>query len=206
MFRLAGLHPGADFDGHAIAALAGTTLRRATGLLTRLTRAHLVQPRGPGRYGMHDLLRDSNALVRDYAEQALWALWSRSGDPGVDRLMVRGVEAMQADEHGAAIAAFSEVVKRKPSFAEGWNKRATVYYLTGEYEKSIADCAEVLKRNPRHFGALAGLGQIYMQLQRYDEALKWLRQALEVNPNLLGVEFNIKSIERLLAEKRGKSI
>src|SRR5205814_4402968 len=52
-----GLHPGADFDGHAIAALAGTTLRRATGLLTRLTRAHLVQPRGPGRYGMHDLLR-----------------------------------------------------------------------------------------------------------------------------------------------------
>jgi tetratricopeptide (TPR) repeat protein len=155
---------------------------------------------------MHELLRDSNALVRDYAEQALWALWSRSGDSGVDRLMARGVEAMQASEHEAAIAAFSEVVKRKPAFAEGWNKRATVYYLAGEYEKSIADCAEVLKRNPRHFGALAGLGQIYMQLERYDEALKWLRQALELNPNLLGVEFNIKSIERLLAEKRGKSI
>jgi tetratricopeptide (TPR) repeat protein len=155
---------------------------------------------------MHDLLRDSNALVRDYAEQALWALWSRSGDSGVDRLMAEGVEAMQAGEHDAAIAAFSEVVKRKPAFAEGWNKRATVYYLAGEYEKSIADCAEVLKRNPRHFGALSGLGQIYMQLERYDEALKWLRQALEVNPNLLGVEFNIKGIERRLAEKRGKSI
>jgi tetratricopeptide (TPR) repeat protein len=155
---------------------------------------------------MHVLLRDANALVRDYAEQALWALWSRSGDSDVDRLMARGVEAMQASEHEAAIAAFSEVVKRKPAFAEGWNKRATVYYLAGEYEKSVADCAEVLKRNPRHFGALAGLGQIYMQLERYDEALNWLRQALELNPNLLGVEFNIKSIERLLAEKRGKSI
>jgi cytochrome c-type biogenesis protein CcmH/NrfG len=64
----------------------------------------------------------------------------------------------------------------------------------------------VLKRNPRHFGALSGLGQIYMQLERYDDALKWLRQALKVNPNLLGVEFNIKGIERLLAEKRGQSI
>ena len=91
------------------------------------------------------------------------------------------------------------------AFAEGWNKRATVYYLAGEYQKSIADCAEVLKRNPRHFGALAGLGQIYMQLERYDEALVWLRKALEVNPNLLGVEFNIKGIERRLTEQRGKS-
>jgi hypothetical protein len=64
---------------------------------------------------LHELLRDANDLVRDYAEQALWALWSRSGDAGVDRLMARGVEAMQAGEHQAAIAAFSEVVKRKPA-------------------------------------------------------------------------------------------
>jgi tetratricopeptide (TPR) repeat protein len=155
---------------------------------------------------MHELLRDRNGLVREYAERALWALWSRSGDAGTDRLMARGVKAMQAGEHEAAIDAFSEVLKRKPGFAEGWNKRATVYYLAGEYEKSIADCAEVLKRNPRHFGALSGLGQIYMQLERYDEALAWFRKALEVNPNLLGVEFNIKAIERRLAEKRGRSI
>ena len=91
-----------------------------------------------------------------------------------------------------------------PEFAEGWNKRATVYYLAGEYRQSIADCAEVLKRNPRHFGALSGLGLIYMRLERYDEALAWSRKALEVNPNMLGVEFNIKHLERLLAEKRGK--
>jgi tetratricopeptide (TPR) repeat protein len=155
---------------------------------------------------MHELLRDSNALVRDYAEQALWALWSRSGDAAVDRLMARGVEEMQAQHYQAAIATFSEVVKRSAQFAEGWNKRATVYYLAGEHQKSIADCAEVLKRNPRHFGALSGLAQIHMQLERYEEALDWFRKALEVNPNLLGVEFNIKRIERLLAEKRGKTI
>jgi tetratricopeptide (TPR) repeat protein len=155
---------------------------------------------------MHELLRDRNGLVREYAERALWALWSRSGDRAIDRLMASGVEAMQAGDHDAAIAAFSEVVKRKPAFAEGWNKRATVYYLAGDYEKSIADCGEALKRNPRHFGALSGLGQIYMQLERYDEALSWFHKALAVNPNLLGVEFNIKGIERALAEKRGKSI
>jgi tetratricopeptide (TPR) repeat protein len=155
---------------------------------------------------LHNLLRDANGLVRDYAEQALWAIWSRSGDASVDELMARGVQAMQAGEHEAAIATFSEVVKRKPAFAEGWNKRATVYYLAGQYPSSIADCAEVLKRNPRHFGALSGLGQIYMQLERHEDALAWFHKALEVNPNMLGVEFNVKAIERRLAEKRGKSI
>lgn len=152
------------------------------------------------------LLRDENALVRDYAEQALWALWSRSGDADIDRLMARGVEQMETQDYQAAIATFSEIVRRKPQFAEGWNKRATVYYLAGEEKKSVADCAEVLKRNPRHFGALSGLGLIYTRLERYDEALVWDRKALEVNPNMLGVEMNIKSIERLLAEKRGKQI
>src|SRR5437763_7212940 len=145
------------------------------------------------------LLRDDNALVRDYAEQGLWALWSRSGDAAIDRLMARGVEEMEAQHYKAALATFGEIVRRKPEFAEGWNKRATVYYLAGEYRKSIADCAEVLKRNPRHFGALSGLGLIYARLARYDEALAWLRKALDVNPNLLGVEMNIRSIERLLA-------
>jgi len=152
------------------------------------------------------LLRDDNALVRDYAEQGLWALWSRSGDANVDRLMARGVQEIDAQDYKSAVATFSEIVRRKPEFAEGWNKRATVYYLAGEDRKSIADCAEVLKRSPRHFGALSGLGLIYTRLERYDEALAWLRKALEVNPNLLGVEMNIKSIERRLAEKRGKQI
>ncbi len=152
------------------------------------------------------LLRDDNALVRDYAEQGLWALWSRSGDAAIDALMARGVQEIDAQDYKAAIATFSEIVRRKPRFAEGWNKRATVYYLAGEDRKSIADCGEVLKRNPRHFGALSGLGLIYTRLERYDDALAWFRKALDVNPNMLGVEMNIRSTERLLAEKRGKQI
>jgi len=155
---------------------------------------------------LDERLRDESGLVRDYAEQALWALWSRSGDAALDALMARGVAEMQAQAYAAAIATFGEVVKRRPDFAEGWNKRATVYYLAGDYDKSIADCAEVLKRNPRHFGALSGLGQIYTALERYEEALAWYRKALEVNPNMLGVEFNIKTIETILKEKHAKSI
>jgi len=151
-------------------------------------------------------LRDESAFVRGFAEQGLWLLWGRSGDRAIDERMARGVEAMQAGEHRQAIDSFSEVVRKKPEFAEGWNKRATAYFLAGEYEKSIADCDEVLKRNPRHFGALSGLGQIYARMERYDEALTWFRKALDVNPNLLGVEMEIARLEALMKRRKGERI
>lgn len=151
---------------------------------------------------LHDRLRDESSFVRGFAEQGLWLLWSRSGDPEVDRLMALGTEAMQAGKHVEAITTFSEVIHKKPDFAEGWNRRATVYYLAGQYDKSIADCHEVLKRNPRHFGALSGMGQIYAQLEDYENALRWYRRALEVNPNMLGVEMSIRLLEERLKDQR----
>ena len=146
-------------------------------------------------------LRDESGFVRGFAEQGLWLLWGRSGNAALDRTMARGIEALQ-DEHRQveAIHLFTQVIESSPAFAEGWNKRATAYFLVGEYEKSIADCDEVLKRNPRHFGALSGLGEIYLKLEKPEQALQWFRRALEVNPNLLGVEMRVKQLEEQLGE------
>lgn len=150
-------------------------------------------------------LRDESPFVRGYAEQALWLLWSRSGEAAIDRLMARGAEEMQAGEHARATATFSEVIRRRPEFAEGWNKRATVRYLAGEYRESLADCDEVIKRNPAHFGALSGYGQIYFLLGQYERAIEYWRRALEVNPNMIGVEINIHGAQELLRQKRGRT-
>ena len=160
---------------------------------------------------MHDTelllkrLHDGSPFVRGYAERGLWLLWSRSGSGDIDRIMARGVEQMDAGQLAEAAATFSEVIRRQPDFAEGWNKRATVYYLAGEYRKSLTDCDEVLKRNPQHFGALSGYGQIYFGLEDYEKAIAWWRRALEVNPNMVGVEINLKGAEQLLKDKRGRS-
>ncbi|MER7397962.1 BTAD domain-containing putative transcriptional regulator [Streptomyces sp. NPDC000151] len=56
-FRLLALHPGPDWDRHATAALIGAPPDQVRSLLDRLARAHLIQPTGPHRYTMHDLLR-----------------------------------------------------------------------------------------------------------------------------------------------------
>ena len=150
-------------------------------------------------------LHDESPFVRGYAEQGLWLLWSRSGDAEVDRMMARGVEEMQSGKYAEAVTLFSEVIRRRPDLAEGWNKRATALYLEGAYRRSLADCDEVLKRNPQHFGALSGYGQIYFQLGEYARAIEWWRRALQVNPNLLDVEIGIRRAEELLREKRGRS-
>jgi tetratricopeptide (TPR) repeat protein len=150
---------------------------------------------------LHERLRDASPFVRSFAEQGLWLLWGRSGDTQIDALMARGTEHMQAGRHAEAVNAFTTVIKARPGFAEGWNRRATVYFLAGEFRRSIADCDEVLKRNPEHFGALAGLGQIYLALDEPEQALAWFRKALDTNPNLLDVEFSIKQLEEALKRK-----
>jgi tetratricopeptide (TPR) repeat protein len=150
-------------------------------------------------------LRDSDGVVRENAESSMWQVWSRSGDPTIDRLFATGLEQMNARQGEPAVETFSEIIRRKPEFAEGWNKRATVYYFLGEYQKSLADCDEVMKRNPYHFGALAGYGQIYFQMKEYDKAIEYWKRALKVNPNMVGVEGNIEIAEKLLAERRKRS-
>ena len=184
----------------ALRALADVETRRAAALWL-------------GQKGLMDdapalvqALRDQDPLVRASAEQALWQVWSRSGDDEVDGLLALGIEQMSAREGDAAVETFSRVIARRPDFAEGWNKRATVHYLLGAYAKSLADCDEVLKRNPHHFGALSGYGMIYLQLDQPARALEYFERALAVNPNLSSVVDTVEMLKRLLIQRRKDTI
>jgi tetratricopeptide (TPR) repeat protein len=151
-------------------------------------------------------LRDQDDLVRALSENSIWQVWSRSGDPKVDGLFAVGVEQMNHGQGQAAIDTFSEIIRLKPDFAEGWNKRATVYFLIGDYDKSLHDCDEVVKRNPQHWGALSGYGQIYLQLDKPEQALAYFERAVAVNPNLHQLEYVIEQLKQTLIEKRKGTI
>jgi tetratricopeptide (TPR) repeat protein len=151
-------------------------------------------------------LRDPDRAVRGLAETALWAVWSRSGDADVDRLFDDGVAQMREGRLEASVETFSEIIRRRPEFAEAWNKRATAYYLLGEWRRSAADCDEVLTRNPEHFGALSGYGMIWLQLDEPARALERFEQALAVNPNLESVRDTIEALRALLRRERRDTI
>jgi tetratricopeptide (TPR) repeat protein len=147
-------------------------------------------------------LRDTDEETRSGAEESLWKIWARSGDEKVDVQYRQGIRQMEAGLAKDAVATFSRIIELKPGFAEAWNKRATLYFLMGEHEKSLADCDEVMKRNPYHFGALAGYFQIYVQMEDFERALKYGRRALEVNPNMEGVRTGVEALERMLGRSR----
>ena len=57
LFRLLGLHPGADIGTRGAASLAALPAGKVRPLLAELAQSHLIAEPVPGRYACHDLLR-----------------------------------------------------------------------------------------------------------------------------------------------------
>jgi len=127
-------------------------------------------------------------------ENRIWAVWMISGSDTCNLLMGRAKAAADDKDYDVAIKLLDAVVEIKPDYVEGWNRRATVYYLMNDYGHSLADIREVLAREPRHFGALAGLGLILQELGDDAHALEAYRRALAINPHLEHVGETVKTL------------
>ncbi|HHI82700.1 MAG TPA: tetratricopeptide repeat protein [Rhizobiales bacterium] len=134
--------------------------------------------------------------------QAIWRAWSRSDSPSATVLLGQARRAIAARQYRIAIAILSTVIEQQPQFAEAWNKRATAYFLAGDFTRSISDIKKVLDLEPRHFGALAGLGLIYRRQGKYARALAIFKRAQAINPHLPEVKRAIKE----LSGKTGQDI
>ena len=129
-------------------------------------------------------------------EGQIWEIWFQGGDPKLDRQMTIGSAAIDACDGAAAMAAFGAVIAARPDFAEGWNRRATLFFLMQRFPESVADIEKTLELEPRHFGALSGRGLVYLQLEEEALALNSFEGALEIHPRLRGAEYNAKMLRR----------
>ncbi|MBA3324052.1 MAG: hypothetical protein H0T41_01805 [Rhodobacteraceae bacterium] len=129
-------------------------------------------------------------------EAEIVRLWSQSGSPAMDLLLRRAAEAIEAEDFAAAVEHLSALTDHAPEFAEGWNARATAFYLLDEYALSMADIERTLALNPRHFGALEGLAAIFEELGQDELALKALQAAHDINPNRPSVQEGLARLQR----------
>lgn len=129
-----------------------------------------------------------------HVEARIWALWLQTPSDTTALLMMRAKTAMDAQQMDVALKLLDAVVKLRPDYVEGWNRRATLYYLQNDYVHSLQDIEQVLVREPRHFGALAGLGMIMQDLGDDKRALDAFRKALAVNPHLDKVPELVKTL------------
>ncbi len=131
----------------------------------------------------------------------IWIIWRETSNDVARTFMRAGMRDMTEEHYEQALQAFNKVVQAAPHFAEGWNARATLLYLMGDYPASVADIRRTLRLEPRHFGAWSGLGLIYIGLERYQAALEAFDKALKLNPHLTGARRNIDLIKRRLKDR-----
>lgn len=127
-------------------------------------------------------------------EAKIWAVWTSTPSDTTAILMVRAKAAMEIKNTDVALKLLDAVIKLRPDYVEGWNRRATIYYLQNDYSRSMEDIRQVLIREPRHFGALAGLGMIMQETGDDKNALEAFRKALDINPHLERVPDLVKSL------------
>lgn len=142
------------------------------------------------------LRKASGEQAAKATEEKIWELWSRSDSATAEVLLGQAVVAMGAADNAASLEILDRIIAAYPTYAEAWNKRATLHFMIGNYNTSLSDIAKVLDLEPRHFGALAGRGMIYQRQGKWSEALSAFREALSMNPNMVGVKNAVQELSK----------
>ena len=144
-------------------------------------------------------LKKNNSSLSSKVAQQIWMLWStHPSDQKLTSILDEGSRLIQDQQLNRAIDVFTEAIELDPSWAEAWNKRATVFYMVGEFQKSQNDIDKVLELEERHFGALAGQGMVNIQLKNYDKAKRSYKKAQEIYPAMKSSKVMIEQIEELI--------
>ncbi len=129
-----------------------------------------------------------------YIERRIWALWTSAGGDTAGFLMGRVKTAVDSKDYDLAIKLLNAIIEIRPDYVEGWNRRATVYYMKKDFSHSLEDIREVLAREPRHFGALAGLGLIMQELGDDKRALDVYRRLIAIHPHMQRIPDLVKTL------------
>ena len=144
-------------------------------------------------------LKINNNFSSSEIEKKIWKIWSTHPvDQKLTQMLAQGSDLMNSKMLKEALIIFDQVIDLDPEWAEAWNKRATVLYLVGEYQKSQNDIDQVLKLEKRHFGALAGQGLVNIELKNYEKAITSYKKAKEIYPSMKSPEIMIKKLKELI--------
>jgi tetratricopeptide (TPR) repeat protein len=112
----------------------------------------------------------------------MWALWADAPDARAQEMLDRAMARREMYDFEGALQAAESLIAYCPDYAEGYNQRAFLKFLTQDYEAALPDLDATLTRNPRHVAALTGKALTLHALGRNAEAALALRAALDLNP------------------------
>ena len=149
-----------------------------------------------------ELKREDNETHAKRLADRIMAEWATSGSATVDLMMRWADSAVDAKNYPMALDFLDQIIVMQPDYAEGWNRRATLYFLMNDYRRSMTDIQRTLALEPRHFGALMGLGAILKEVGRKERAMEAYERALAVYPMLREAQKQVGEIADELAGHR----
>jgi tetratricopeptide (TPR) repeat protein len=162
------------------------------------TTAVSADQRDPRLDDLFQLMKQTTSLeVAADAENRIWQIWLQHEDDEIEARLNLATLAMDQNS-GRALQGLTELIDDAPDFAEAWNKRATLYYLLGDYTASAADIKRTLALEPRHFGALSGLGLVHLAMKEYVEAKDAFEAVLKIHPNNRSAQQNLEMLNRYM--------
>ena len=150
----------------------------------------------------NELARQARTAPAGSTARLIWKEWTDSGSASINALMHWAGAAMNDKKHAQALDLLDQVTVLMPEYAEGWNRRATLFFTMKQYGKSIADIEQTLRLEPRHFGALSGLGMILQQTKQDEKALETWYKVLEIYPANKAAQEAVIALEEKLADRR----
>jgi tetratricopeptide (TPR) repeat protein len=145
------------------------------------------------------LKRERNEKAAERIASRIGEEWNHSGSASIDLMMMWSKDAMDSKKFDVALDFLDQVVTMEPTYAEGWNRRATVHFVMQNYAKSMADISHTLELEPRHFGALAGMGQIMKNTGRNELALQAWQRVLDIYPMMRNAQNEVATLSEELA-------
>ena len=109
-------------------------------------------------------------------------LWLKAPDELAQEALDAGMRRRDVADFVGALKEFDRLAAYCPTYAEGFNQRAYLYFLNGQHEKALVDLDIALKLQPLHIAAQAGRALTLMNLGRIEEARAQMLIAVENNP------------------------
>ena len=150
-----------------------------------------------------DLLFEDLYNVQDLSEQNkivsnIWSEWMTIDNPESQKIMDMVPYFFQSRNYDEAIEAFTYVIEQEPNFSEAYNKRATFYFMMGDFENSMKDIETTLALEPRHFGALDGMSKILISYKKYVQAFKVYEEMMNLMPNDVTLHMKMDRLNSLI--------
>ena len=117
-------------------------------------------------------------------EERIWDVWMHHPHRGAAQALDLATRDIAAQRFDIAETRLTLLLRRLPSFAEAWHKRAVLYYLLGRDGECLHDLRRTLELEPRHFGAMLHFVEILRAARAAGDAQFALHAVRSIHPHL----------------------